>query len=1296
MLFSSLAGVAGSAGQGSYGAANAFLDGLAAWRRRRGLVATSLAWGAWEQAAGMAGQLTEAGRRRLTRDGFGLIGDEEGLALFDAADVTGEALLVAAPLDPRALSRDVPALMSGLVRRPARRIAGPGDPAGRGLAARLAAMPEADRDSVVRDVVLTQAALVLGLSGPAAADVGRSFRDLGFDSLTAVELRNRLTEVTGLRLPATLVFDYPTPEALAGFVRAGLLGGGPAAAGGGTPAPATPLAEEDQVVVVGMGCRFPGGVASAQDLWELVAGGRDAIGEFPADRGWALEELFDPDPDHAGTSYARHGGFLYDAAEFDAGFFGISPREALAMDPQQRLLLETSWEALENAGIDPATLRGTPAGVFAGLIYHDYGLSGAVPQDAEGYLGTGGSGGVASGRVSYVLGLEGPALTVDTACSSSLVAVHLAGQALRSGECDLALAGGVTVMATPGTFIEFSRQRGLAGDGRCKAYAEAADGTGWSEGVGVLVLERLSDARRNGHQVLAVVAGSAVNQDGASNGLTAPNGPSQQRVIRAALASAGLSAADVDVVEGHGTGTRLGDPIEAQALLATYGQDRDPARPVLLGSVKSNIGHAQAAAGVAGIIKMVTAMAHGTVPATLHVDAPSSQVDWDAGAVRLAAAAVPWPDAGRPRRAGVSSFGFSGTNAHVILEQPPAPQDTPAPPAGGRPALAPGSAPGRLAPGSGVVPWVVSARTAAGLAAQATRLAQWAAERPDLDPADVGWSLAATRPLLAHRAVITGRDRGELAAGLAAVAAGRARAGVVTGTAAAGAGKTVFVFPGQGGQWAGMGRELAAGWPVFAARLAECGRALAPWVDWDLQEVLAGAPGAPSLERADVVQPALWAVMVSLAAAWQAAGVIPDAVAGHSQGEIAAATVAGILTVDDGAAVVALRSRALMALAGQGGMVSVAEPAPRVRPRLAAWGERLSVAAMNGPATTVVSGDLDALAELAAGYAAAGVRTRPVRVDYASHSAQVDRLEEQILAALAQIRPAPARIPMVSAMTGEFLAGPEAGPGYWYDSLRAPVEFDRAVRVLAGAGHRVFIEISPHPVLTAAITDTLEDTAPAPDAPAPAVTGTLRRTDGGPARFLSSLAQAHVHGVRVDWAALLAGGARVELPTYAFQRQRYWPGPARNRAGDVTGAGLDLVSHPLLGAAVPLAAGQELVLTGRLSVAAQPWLADHAVAGAVLLAGTTFVELALRAGDQVGCGQIEELTLHTPLVLPGRRHGHAPGHAGPPGTGRAADDRDVRAARGRRRAGAVDPARQRPAGPRRACRGGRARDPRGG
>ncbi|WP_344340673.1 type I polyketide synthase, partial [Streptomyces rhizosphaericus] len=689
----------------------------------------------------------------------------------------------------------------------------------------------------------------------------------------------------------------------------------------------------EPIAIVAMSCRFPGGVRSPEELWGLLARGGDAVSEFPEDRGWDLAELYDPDPDRSGTSYVKEGAFLSDAGAFDPTFFGISPREALAMDPQQRLLLETSWEAMERAGVTPASLRGSKAGVFVGTNGQDYTVAlRQAPKGVEGFLATSGAASVMSGRLSYTFGFEGPAVTVDTACSSSLVALHLAVQSLRQGECPLALAGGVTVMSTPGLFVEFSRQRGLAPDGRCKAFAAAADGTGWGEGVGMLLLERLSDARRNGHPVLAVIRGSAVNQDGSSSGLTVPNGISQQRVILQALANARLSAAEVDAVEAHGTGTTLGDPIEAQALLATYGQDRADGRPLLLGSVKSNIGHTQAAAGVAGVMKMVLAMQHGALPKTLHVDEPTPHVDWSAGAVELLAEQVAWPESGEPRRAGVSAFGVSGTNAHVVLEQAPVGDEDVAADAG---VSGDDSAV--------VVPWVLTARSEAALRAQAGRLASYVGERAELSAGDVGWSLATTRTVFEHRAVVLAGDRGGMAGGVAALAEGRDAAGVVRGVVVGGDGRAVLVFPGQGSQWEGMAVGLLGSSPVFAERLGECAAALGPFVEWSLVDVLGDAV---ALGRVDVVQPVLWAVMVSLAELWRSYGVEPAAVIGHSQGEIAAACVAGALSLEDAARVVALRSKALRALSGLGGMVSVSLPVDSVRERLGRWGERLSVAAV--------------------------------------------------------------------------------------------------------------------------------------------------------------------------------------------------------------------------------------------------------------------------------------------------------------------------------------------------------------
>ncbi|UKD59775.1 type I polyketide synthase [Amycolatopsis sp. FU40] len=954
--------------------------------------------------------------------------------------------------------------------------------------------------------------------------------------------------------------------------------------------------EPEPVAIVSMGCRFPGGVASPEDFWELVGNGADAISGYPDDRGWSVERP------ESGPEYADAGGFLYDGLEFDAGFFGISPREALAMDPQQRLLLESSWEAIERAGIDPRSLRGSATGVFAGVMYHEYGSrSTAVPEGVEVYLGNGSAGSVVSGRVSYVFGFEGPAVTVDTACSSSLVALHLAVQSLRSGESSLALAGGVTMMATPAIFVDFARQGGLAPNGRCKPFAEAADGSGFSEGLGVLLLERLSDAQRNGHPVLAVVRGSAVNQDGASNGLTAPNGPSQQRVIRAALANAGLEPSEVDAVEAHGTGTTLGDPIEAQALLATYGKDRE--QPLWLGSVKSNIGHTQAAAGVAGVMKMVLAMRHGILPKSLHIDAPSSHVDWSAGAVELLAEAREWPETDRPRRAGVSSFGISGTNAHVIVEQAP---DEPI--AAEEPSRA-----------LDVLPWVFSAESAEALREQARSLGARVRAAAGLAALDVAYSLATARAGLTRRIAVAGRDRDELLRGADAVADGE-----LPPASAVGSGDVVFVFPGQGSQWAGMALGLLESSPVFAARLAECAAALESFVDWSLLDVLRDES---ALGQLDVVQPVLWAVMVSLAEVWRANGVRPAAVVGHSQGEIAAAVVAGGLSLQDGARVVALRSKALTVLSGKGGMVSVAEPVEKLRERL---GLRVSVAAVNGPGSVVVSGDPDALDELIAACERDGVRARKVPVDYASHSAHVEQIRDELRDVLAPVSPVSGQVPFYSAVTGELLDTATLDAEYWYRNLRQTVEFEQATRRLLADGHRVFVEVSPHPVLVPGLQDTIDES----DTAAAAV-GTLRRDDGGLDRFVVSLGEVFARGGAVDWDVFFAGtGARkVDLPTYPFQRERYWLEPVAAR-GDVRSLGLSAAGHPLLGAATGLPELDGTLFTGHLSTETQPWLADHAVLGSVLFPGTGFVELALQAAEQVGCDLLEELTLEAPLVLP--------------------------------------------------------------
>ncbi|MFD2619858.1 type I polyketide synthase, partial [Streptomyces chumphonensis] len=1207
VLFSSVAALIGSPGQANYAAANASLDALAQLRRASGLPATSLAWGLWAEQRGMGGTLDDQDRARLERTGIGALSDELGLALFDQALRADAALLAPVRLDPAAL-RDqaragtLPALLRGLVRQPARR----GDAGS--LAQRLATVPETDRERVAGEFVLHHVAAVLGHASATAIDPERSFKDLGFDSLGAVELRNRLTQSGGVRLPATLIFDHPTPAAVTRLL---LAEAGPAVAHTRPVArPRRTAPADEPLAIVGMSCRYPGGVTSPEELWELVASGRDAISGLPTDRGWDVERLYDPDPDHEGTVYTRGGGFLRRPGDFDAAFFGISPREALAMDPQQRLILESAWEAFEDAGIDPTSLRGSDTGVFCGAVTTDY--AGMTSSELEGYRLTGTTTSVLSGRISYTLGLEGPSTSVDTACSSSAVALHLAAQAVRSGECSMALAGGVTLMAGPYLLTEFSRQRALSPDGRCRAYSASADGTGFAEGVGLVVLERLSEARRRGHRVLAVLRGSAVNQDGASNGLTAPNGPSQERVIRQALANAGLGTSDVDVVEGHGTGTKLGDPIEAQALLATYGRDRN-GEPLRLGSIKSNIGHTSAAAGVAGVIKMVQAMRHGVLPQTLHVDAPSPHVEWDSGAVELLAEAREWPASGRPRRAAVSSFGVSGTNAHVILEEAPA--EDPA-------------AAGGLAPS--VVPVVVSARGEAALRAQAERLRAQVAKRPELSLVDVGFSAALSRAHLEHRAAVVAADRDELLAGLAALSAGEPADSVVEGRQLAG--KSVFVFPGQGAQWVGMAVELLDASPVFAERLAECSAALSPLVGWSLEDVLRGVAGAPSLERVDVVQPALWAVMVSLAALWRSFGVEPSVVVGHSQGEIAAACVAGGLSLEDGARVVALRSRLVLErLAGHGGMMSVSLPVERAEQLLAEYAGRVSAAAVNSPGSVVVAGDPDALDELQAVCEADGVRARRVAVDYASHTAHVEAIEAELLEALAPVKPQSGTVPFYSSATGGFIDTATMDAGYWYRNLRGRVGFEPAVRALLDHGAGCFLEMSPHPVLTMAV----EQTAQAHGAEdRVGVIGSLRRDEGGLRRFVTSLSEAHAAGVAVDWAAYYAdtGAQRVPLPTYAFQHEWFWLTPGV-RSADATAAGLGRVDHPVLAAAARIGDRDEWLFSGRLSIEAQPWTRDHIVFGMVLVPGAALVEMALTAGREVGCPVVDELVIESPLLL---------------------------------------------------------------
>ncbi|MFC7795549.1 SDR family NAD(P)-dependent oxidoreductase [Streptomyces cinereoruber] len=1202
VVYSSVSGLIGTAGQANYAAANTYLDALAHHRRALGLPATALAWGLWGEG-GMGEKLGGSDLARMARSGVVAMTEDEGLALFDAAFGRPEPLLVPARLDlaavrARAAADGVPPLLRGLVRAPLRRVAAAAPAAG-GLAAELAGLDEAGQRRRITELVREQAAAVLGHASAAAVDVTSGFKDLGFDSLSAVELRNRINAATGLRLSATLIFDHPSPQALVAHLRERLTSSGARGASGGSALvraarPAAGAGSDDAyepIAIVGMACRFPGGVSSPEDLWRLVSEGTDAIGPFPGDRGWDLENLYDPDPEAVGRSSTDQGGFLYRAGEFDAEFFGISPREATAMDPQQRLLLETAWETFERAGIDPGEVRGSDTGVFAGTMYHDYAPHvQQMPEELEGILLTGTLGSVVSGRIAYTYGLEGPAITVDTACSSSLVALHLAAQSLRQGECSLALAGGATVMATPGTFVEFSRQRGLSPDGRCKSFSSAADGTGWSEGVGLLLLERLSDARRNGHPVLALVRGTATNQDGASNGLTAPNGPSQERVIRQALANARLTAGQVDAVEAHGTGTRLGDPIEAQALINTYGTERDAEHPLWLGSLKSNIGHTQAAAGVGGVIKMIMAMRNGVLPRTLHAEDPTDHVDWSDGTVRLLTENRPWLPADRePRRAGVSSFGISGTNAHVIIEQ--APEGT-------------GAADDTELPD---LPWLLSAKSEQALRDQARRLHTYTTEHPEVPAQQIAATLA-TRARFDHRAVVTADDRTSLLTALDALAEGREAPGLTAGTALTGG--TAFLFTGQGSQRLGMGRELHAADPVFAAALDEALAALDRHLDRPLREVMWGED-AELLNRTEYTQPALFALQTALHRALEHRGVVPDRLAGHSIGEIAAAHAAGVLDLEDAARLVTVRGRLMQALPAGGAMVAVQATEEEVLPHLTPG---LSVAALNAPDSTVVSGvEEDALAVRDA-FAALGRRTTRLKVGHAFHSPLMEPMLRAFEEAVAGIRFRQPSVPLV-------MSGDPTTAAYWTAHIRDTVRFTDHVRALEESGVVRYVELGPDAILTALARQTLSGAAVL----APA----LRRGGDEAGTFGAALARLHVGGASpADWRPDRTPARSEDLPTYPFRRDHFWLTRRAERSG---GAGS---GHALLDGAVRLADDDGFVLTGRLSRRGHPWLEEHAVGGAVLLPGAALVDLALHAADLAAAGSVGDLTLEAPLVLP--------------------------------------------------------------
>jgi acyl transferase domain-containing protein len=1215
VLFSSAAGVLGAPGQANYAAANTYLDALAVHRRAQGLPAQSLAWGQWALEDGMGG----GGKHALSTS--------EGLELFDVALSMPEAVLVPIRLDLAGMRSDpvgVPEILRDLVT-PAKKGKTTRQAGSESLLDRLGKLSPADRFNTLQELVLSHVAAVLGHSSPELIDADRVFQDLGFDSLLSVELRNRLTAATGLQLRLTVIFDHPTARDLTGRLHSELFGGTTEQ----QEQAVTVVATDEPIAIVGMACRYPGGVASPEDLWQLVASGSDGVSGFPSDRSWDMD-FWSQQLTQMGKR--PEGGFLSGAGDFDAAFFGISPNEAMMMDPQQRLLSEVCWEALERSGIDPLSLKGSPTGVFVGSMgcTYDPGPVAMSPDNAV-FRGTGVLGSMVSGRVAYTLGLEGPAVSIDTACSSSLVAMHTAVQSLHGGDCSLALAGGVYVLTTP---EPFAHTRGTAADGRCKSFSAGADGVGWSEGVGVLVLERLSDARRNGHRVLAVIRSTAVNQDGVSNGLTAPNGFAQERVIRRALAVAGLKSSEVDALEGHGTGTTLGDPIEANALLATYGQDRPQDRPLWLGSVKSNIGHAQAAAGVAGVIKMVMAIGQGKLPMSRYADTPTQGVDWSAGNIKLLSETIDWPDNGQPRRAGISAFGYSGTNAHAIIEQPPA-EDEPA---------APVSRPPR---GETVMaPWILSARTRDALPDQAGRLLSYALANPDLDAVDLGYSLVTTRIPFPHRAVVAGADRAELMAGLMALAQSKPSSGVALGRVRPGR-KMAFLFPGQGIQHPGMGKQLYQAFPAYAWAFDEVSDAFGRYLDQPLRDVMfAGEDSANArlLGQTSYTLAAVFTLEVALFRLLESWGQRPDYLLGHSVGEIAAAHVAGVMSLREAVKLTANRGQLMQELSG-GAVVAVEASESEV---LALLGDRVSIAAINGPSSVVVSGDEEPVLALAAHFAGQGRRTTRLAIKQAVHSPRIDEILDELRDIAAGLTYQTPRIPIVSTVTGTVVSDEMCGPDYWVANCRQSVRFMDGVRALEAVGVSRFVELGTDGALSAMAESCLTD-----DNDDVAVIPLLRKGQPEPVAVQVAAGQLYADGLGVDASRLFTGrdARKVPLPTYAFHRTRYWPevdSKALMGRGGKASTGLDTVGHPILDASMTLADSASVVLTGFLSLGTHPWLADHAVGGTILLPGAAFAELVIRAGDEAGCARVETLTLEVPLAVPERDRLQIQVEVGPP------------------------------------------------
>ena len=1220
VMFSSAASVLPTPAQGNYAAANAFLDALAHYRQARALPALSINWGPWAEV-GMAAGLAEHDQRRWKRRGLRFIGPDEGVRLFERLLGARTAQVAVMPTDWRKFDEEREGgtpLLAELTGQTAHAregtpVAAAPQPA---LAAQLAAVAQHARREVVLAHVEHQVRQVLALEAGFAIDPNRGLGDIGMDSLMALELRNRLQRSVGHALPATLTFDRPTVAALASHL-SDLLGVDATTAA----EPAAPRrtvgvsheGEDEPLAVVGIGCRLPGGVEDAAGFWRLLHDGVDAIREVPRDR-WDIDEYFSDDPDALGKMYTRFGGFIDRVDGFDPAFFGISPREAVSLDPQQRLLLEVAWEALEHAGQPPTRLLGTRTGVFVGISTYDYALlhmKTANPAAVDTYFGTGTALSVAAGRLAYSLGLQGPCMAVDTACSSSLVAIHLACKSLRDRECRVALAGGVNLMLTPEPTVTGCRMRMLAPDGRCKTFDASADGYARGEGAGVVVLKRLSDARADGDRILAVIRGTAVNQDGRSSGLTVPNGTSQQAVIREALENAGVQPHEIDYVEAHGTGTSLGDPIEIEALRQVLADGRSPEHPLVVGSLKTNIGHLEAAAGVAALIKVVLAMRNEEIPAHLHFRTLNPHISLEGTPLTIARERQPWRAGAIPRLAGVSSFGFSGTNAHVIVADPPADAGRPAP-AIVRPRHI----------------LALSAKSKAALDDLSQRYVRYFEEDAGRTSfADVCATANAGRSHFGHRLAVTAGSSAEAAQALRASVSGGGSSELHVGTAPQPAPAVAFLFPGQGAQYAGMARGLFETQPVFRAAMERCDSALLGAGEPSIVGRLSGPAASADVDETGATQPLLFAVEYALAELWRSWGIQPAAMLGHSLGEYVAACVAGVFSLEDAVRLIAARARLMQATA-DGAMAAVLADEGLVRGFVERGGRPVAIAAINGPANVVISGVPADVAATSAELAAAGVAVRPLRVTRAFHSALMDGMLDEFERVARQIRYAAPRIPIVSSVTGALASAEElTDPAYWRRQVREAVRFADALRTLQARGPRLFLEVGPGSTLTALGRGSVTD-------PSAVWLTSIRKDRDDWHEMLHSVAALYVQGAEIDWPSFEAPYSRatVTVPAYPFQRERFWIEPS---AAPSATRSAQRLQQSLLGRRLRSPVIHDAVFELELSLAGLPYLRDHEVHGLTILPASVLLEAAMAAGGAVinAVPRVSEFTVEEALVL---------------------------------------------------------------